>query len=181
MATVATSWVARNLGSKMNIGFGNHHFIMIQPGGFAMPGGIEIKNAGGTDFLTLGAFNSDEGNMVFEANNESDVGAATEILTGSGLGRFLNPFDWGAQKHEVTPPHQGVAVFAVEVVQRALNYKRNTDSTPLKYTLSDDNCASWVNTLFKVVGVSAAERKRLGQFWGVDWAEQLEIPDHLFN
>ena len=179
MGTATVFWNGRNLGSSWNIGLGNHHYILIVVNGICLPTTIRTQTHNGVEFMTLGAF-SVGGNMVFEANNISDVASAKDIFDNTPIKDFFNPFDWGTQKHKVTPPTGNDTQFAILATQLAQNYERNTRIKPLPYTLSDDNCASWVNTLFKVAGISESERRRLGQFWGIDWAEKLEIPENLF-
>lgn len=179
MGKVATYWNSRNLGSRWNIGAGNHHYILIVVSGICLPTPIKTQTHNGTEFMTLGAF-SVGGNMVFEPNNGSDSASAKDIFDKTPLKDFFNPFDWGTQKHLVKPPNGNAFQFAAAVTQFALNYQAKTKINPLPYSLVDDNCASWVNTLFKVAGISLDERIRLGQFWGIDAAEKLEIPENLF-
>ena len=179
MGSAQVCWNARNLGSAYNIGAGNHHYILIVVDGICLPTPIKTQIHNEVEFLTLGAF-SVGGNMVFEANNASDSASAKELFNNTPIKDFFNPFDWGAQTHKVTPPSGSSLQFAIKTIQLALNYEKNTKVNPLPYTIYDDNCAAWVNTLFKVAGVSDSERRRLGQFWGVDWAEKVEIPESLF-
>jgi hypothetical protein len=180
MGTVATFWNSRNLASSWNIGAGNHHYILIVVEAVRLPTTIKTQTHNGAEFMTLGAF-SVGGNMVFEANNASDSASAKDIFDKTPIKDFFNPFDWGTQQHLVKPPGGNAFQFASNVTQFALNYQAKTKVNPLPYGLFDDNCASWVNTLFKVAGISAAERVRLGQFWGIDAAEKLEIPEDLFR
>ena len=180
MGTVATFWNSRNLASRWNIGAGNHHYILIVLEAVHLPAAIKTQKHNEVEFMTLGAF-SVGGNMVFEANNASDSASARDIFNKTPIKDFFNPFDWGTQKHLVKPPNGNAFQFAATITQFALNYQAETKINPLPYGLFDDNCAAWVNTLFKVAGISAAERVRLGQFWGIDAAEQLEIPEELFK
>lgn len=176
MAETNVYWNARNLGSRFNFGFGNHHYILISIGDNGLQTSITHQTTNGFKFLTLGAFNID-GNMVFQANNESDVVSAKEVFGEYGG----NWFDWGTQKHKVNPPFGDGKQFAEYCIKLALNYERNTKTNPLPYSLVDENCAAWVNTLFKAANVSRAERRRIGEFWGVDWGEEDKIPIRLFN
>lgn len=180
MGTIATFWNARNLASRWNIGAGNHHYILIVVDGVRLPTPFRTQTHNKAEFITLGAF-SVGGNMVFEANNASDSASAKDLFDNTPIKDFFNPFDWGTQKHLVKPPDGNAFRFAANVAQFALNYQAKTKINPLPYTLTDDNCASWVNTLFKVAGIPSDERIRLGQFWGIDAAEKLEIPEDLFT
>ncbi len=180
MGKATVNWIARNLGSRFNIGLGNHHYILILIDNICLPTAIPTQKHNGAEFVTLGGF-SKGGNMIYIPNEPSDVLSAKDLLDNTPIWDFFNPFDWGTQKHYVKPPKGNDTAFANEVVRLAENYKRNTARNPLEYGLFDDNCAAWVNTLFKVAGVPKYQREKLGQFWGIDAAERLEIPSHLFK
>ena len=49
------------------------------------------------------------------------------------------------------------------------------------YSLIDENCAAWVNTMLKKAGISDEIREDLGEFWGIDWGEEDLIPDQFFE
>lgn len=179
MGSATVNWMGRNLADPRNP-FGNHHYILILADSGLLSTWMPVLEYKGSRFLTLGGF-SVGGNMVFNANNEADVASAKDLLDNTPIWDLLNPFDWGTQKHYVRPPSGSDFLFANAVIQLADNYRKNTAVNPLPYTVYDDNCAAWVNTLLKVAGVSKSERTKLGQFWGIDWAERLEIPNSLFN
>lgn len=84
------------------------------------------------------------------------------------------------QGHKVNAPTGDSRSFAQRLVQLALNFQENSKTSPIPYALFGDNCAAWVNTLFKVAGVSFTDRMRAGQFWGIDACEKKEIPDKMF-
>lgn len=173
MAQPKIYWSARNLSGWWNP-FGNHHFVLITS---APPilnlSPVRYKNE---SIMTLGAFMVD-GFMVFDANNSSDIQSVKDKID--------NPAGWepslDMQKHRVAPPYGVDLYFAQGLVVRALRYQQNTKVTPFRYELFGDNCAAWVNTLFKGYGVPDGERRRAGQFWGIDAGERLEIPEALFN
>ncbi|MEM7111124.1 MAG: hypothetical protein AAF614_01740 [Chloroflexota bacterium] len=50
----------------------------------------------------------------------------------------------------------------------------NKASLPL-YKLVDDNCASWVNSMFASLGISEAERRSIGDQVGFDFGEDGKI------
>jgi hypothetical protein len=166
-------WSARNLAGWWNP-FGNHHFVLIRT---AKPilsvGPVHYK---GEDFMTLGGF-SVNGLLKFEANNSTDVQSVKDKI--DTLGVWEPSLDM--QKHRVAPPYGVDRWFAEGLVVRSLYFEENSRSTPMPYELFGDNCAAWVNTLFKVVGVTLGERRRAGQFWGIDAGERLEIPEEMFQ
>ena len=178
--SVSVSWNARNLGSRFNVGAGNHHYILIVVGSAPLSNGFPTLTHSSKDFFTLGGF-SEGGNMVFGTNNSSDVASAKECLDGTGFWEFLNPLDWGTQRHIVAPPNGDAQGFATEVCRLARNYEKNTAVKPHPYDLANDNCAAWVNTLFEVIGISESDRDDYGEFWGIDWGEEDPIPKELFD
>jgi hypothetical protein len=166
-------WSARNLWDWWNP-FGNHHFVLIRTA-------VKILNLTpiqykGENFLTLGGF-SINGVLTFQANNSSDVQSVKEKID--------DPSQWepnlDLQKHRVAPPYGVDLWFAQGLVVRSLYFEQNTRFTPMPYELFGDNCVAWVNTLFKVVGVPLGERRRAGQFRGIDAGERIEIPEDMFN
>lgn len=179
MGKATVNWIGRKLGSRFNP-FGNHHYILILIDKICLPTGIPTQRHNGAEFLTLGGFSIND-NMVFVANDVSDNLSAKDLLDNTPIWDFFNPFDWGTQKHYVKPPGGNDTAFANQVIRLAEIYGKNTAVEPLPYRLFSDNCAAWVNTLFKVAGVPQHEREELGQFWGIDAAERVEIPEHLFQ
>jgi hypothetical protein len=166
-------WSARNLADWWNP-FGNHHFVLIKtdaPILSVTP--LEYK---GEHFMTLGGFSID-GVLTFQANNSSDVQAVKD--------RIDDPAGWepdmDLQKHRVAPPYGVDLWFAQGLVVRSLYFEENSRATPIPYELFGDNCSAWVNTLFKVVGVPIGERRRAGQFRGIDAGEGVDIPESMFE
>lgn len=166
-------WSARNLGAWWNP-FGNHHFVLIMTA--AHFGGLTPTQYKGESFLTLGGF-SVNGLLKFEANNSSDVQSVKDKIDGLS---WSEP-NLDLQKHRVAPPNGSDPAFARELVRRSLIFEQNSKATPIPYELFGDNCSAWVNTLFKVCGVPIGERRRAGQFRGIDAGERIEIPEELFE
>lgn len=166
-------WSARNLSNWWNP-FGNHHFVLIK---IAVPilsvNPVQYK---GEHFMTLGGF-SINGFLTFQANNSSDVQSVKD--------RIDDPSGWepdmDLQKHRVAPPYGVDLWFAQSLVVHSLYFEENSKASPIPYELFGDNCAGWVNTLFKVVGVPLGERRRAGQFRGIDAGERIELPESLFK
>src|SRR5262249_54591930 len=166
-------WSARNLYAWWNA-FGNHHFVLIKtPKAILTVNPVEYK---GEYFMTLGGFSVD-GLLKFEANNASDVQSVKDKIDG----RSWSEPNLDMQKHRVAPPYGVDLWFAQGLVVRSLYFERNVSATAIPFHLFSQNCAAWVNTLFKVVGVPLGERQRAGQFRGIDAGERLEIPEDLFE
>ena len=180
MAETSVRWNARNLRGRFNVGFGNHHYILVVADAIPIPNEYPKLSYAGHDFFTLGGF-SVGGNMVMKHNNHNDVTSAKECLDGGGFWEFVNPADWGTQSHIIRPPNGCPFSFASDVCRLARNYERNTAINPHPYDIYDDNCASWVNTLFKVLGLTKRQRQKYGEFWGMDWGEEDPIPESLFR
>ena len=64
------------------------------------------------------------------------------------------------------------------VIQLTTNFASKAN---IRYSLLDANCAAWVNTLFKVAGVSETDREKAGEFFGIDWGEEDLIPESFFQ
>jgi hypothetical protein len=171
---VKVFWAARDLAGSP---WGNHHFILICfKSNYSFPR-ILTKKEGGVNFITLGGFKNN-GNLVFTENEASDVQSVKEVIDPSMAGAFS---DFDMEYNRVTAPSGGEWAFAQTLVDQAFNFKRNTATSPVPFDLRDSNCAAWVNTMFKIAGVSAATRLKAGEFSGMDWAEEDEIAASLFK
>lgn len=175
MADVEVYWAARDLAGSP---FGNHHFILIMlPENYSMQQ-IKTQTEGSQRFVTLGGF-AESGNLVFKSNDSSDVQSVKEVLNPSLRSWYTADYDM--ERNKITPPTGGGWNFATTLERLAFNYEKNTKTSPVPYSLKNENCAAWVNTILKVAGVSAGERIRLGEFSGIDWGEEDEIPESLFK
>lgn len=182
MNEIGVFWMSRNLGIDLvNPGVANHHYILITLSDEVCNWGkFKVVSFRETKFMTLGGF-SDGQNMVYRANDSNDTASMKEIIGRGLFARIINPFDWDTQKHSVRSPMGSNLQFAQKIVQLAENYERNTRANPFVYRLFWGNCASWVNTIFKIAGVSEQERRSKGQFIGIDAGENLVIPEKLFK
>lgn len=178
MPDVHVYWAARDLDGPP---VGNHHFVLITfDESVAFPP-IPTQMEKGQRFITLAAVKSADGkgNLVFAANQRADVTSVRE---------FINPdehvswykADFDMEQHEVTPVGNALT-FAQRLVQLAQVFDRNSKTSPIPYSLRDENCAAFVNTLLKLAGVPATQRLDLGEFSGVDWGEEDTVPDRLFR
>ena len=52
---------------------------------------------------------------------------------------------------------------------QTLQYEINRYLNNCPYTLIDENCAAWVNTILEHAGIPSDIREELGEFWGIDF------------
>ncbi len=166
-------WSARDLASSPT---GNHHFILIYLDAiYSLPPFATLIEKE-TRFVTLGAF-SVGGNLAFIANEPSDVTSVREEINTKKRGWFS---DFDLEKNRVPSPLASDQKFAETLVKQALAFKVNTQSKKIEFSLSSQNCAAWVNTMFKIAGVTQANRESFGEFNGVDWGEEGLLDESLF-
>ncbi len=166
-------WAARDF----SVGLGNHHFILIKLCGGASTLKFPAETHKGQKFVTLGGFAGGLGKpMHMEANNRDDVAAVKEMLDPSRVKWYRS--DWDTEAHRVRPPGGGDLAFAQTVARVADNFRKKQGK--VTYNLLDRNCATWVNTLFKVAGVPRSARVRAGEFSGIDWGEEALLPASAF-
>lgn len=78
--------------------------------------------------------------------------------------------------HEIPTPQGMTDTQFIKALQKAIyEYQNNCP-----YSLVDENCAAWVNSMLERVGIPQSERERLGEFFGVDWGEEDLIPSQYF-
>lgn len=168
-------WCARDLNG---VAWGNHHFILIYLSPvYGLPP-LTVLAEKGVRFVTLGGFKVGA-NLEFKANEASDVKSVREGLNPSKRSWWRADYD--IERHRVPSPLSSDQQFAVKLVQQAQAYKVNTQTKPVKYSLANENCAAWVNTMFKVAGVKKAARTNHGEFFGIDWGEEDLIDESLFK
>ena len=180
-------WCARDLDG---IPIGNHHFILIvapnTTGGFDGESVLtEDASEGTTYFYTIGAFKKENEDLKFikvSINQNADVQAVREYLDPDEHTNPIEP-DFDLEPHFVAPPSGSIENFISSVVQLAVNYKSKEDNIeypPIPYSLIDENCSAWINTLFKVAGIGKSEREELGEFFGIDFGEEDLISEEFF-
>lgn len=179
---VGVYWCARDLD---NSPIGNHHFILLvcpdtsnlfdvrAPEEENTPEGIVY-------FYTVGAFKGSPGVpdlLKAIINQHTDVKAVREYVDPDQHTSPLEP-DYDLEPHLVNPPSGSSREFIEQVVQLTKNF---ISKGVIQYALIDENCAAWINTLFKVAGVSEADRDEAGEFFGIDWGEEDLIPEEFFS
>jgi hypothetical protein len=172
-------WCARDLAHSP---VGNHHFVLIVAQSSQNQLGEQAKseeaNGHATHFLTLGGFKVNS-LLELKINEESDVKSVREFLDPEEHTSVLIP-DLDLEPHRVVPPGmQTELAFREKIAVLATNFKNHKPS--IDYKLKDENCSAWVNTLFKIAGVSDPDRDRLGEFFGIDWGEEDLISEAFFH
>lgn len=84
--------------------------------------------------------------------------------------------DWDGEMHEIPTPQGMTDTQFINALQKAIDEYQNN----CLYSLVDENCAAWVNSMLERVGIPKSERDRLGEFFGVDWGEEDLIPSQYF-
>ena len=171
--TFNVHWCARDLASSP---VGNHQFILIYMDPiYGLPPFSPLEEKG-IKFMTLGAFNVG-GSLKFRENEPSDVLSVREFINPKKRGWFS---DLDLAKHRVTSPLGSDQRLAETLVKQATAFKVKTQAENIKYSLANNNCSAWVNTMFKCAGVSLANRKSYGEFFGIDWGEEDLLEEAFF-
>ena len=167
-------WTARDLSSFF---WGNHQFILITFGVNESSVKTKVNDENGTKFIIL-AGHQPQGNLIFLPNEPDDVKSVREFITPSSISGWS---DFDLERHSISPPTGGGLSFANKLEELAYKYESNTKDNPVDYDLWDRNCATWVNTLLKVANVPESERKKAGEFNGIDWGEEDLLDENLFK
>lgn len=172
-------WCARDLAS---FPIGNHHFILIVvPSSqtlLGQPTQSEEVEGNITHFLAVGGFKVGD-LLKMKVNEESDVKSVREFIDPEEHTSLLVP-DLDLEPHRVPPPNgETEAEFRDRIVMLAANF--DNQNPEVEYTLRDENCSAWANTLFKVAGITESDRDELGEFFGIDWGEEDLISESFFN
>jgi len=165
-------WTARDLASSP---IGNHHFLTFIPDNPNDFTGQTTDLGSGSQGWTNGGQNKN-GNLVSTPNEANDLQSVREHLdpTNYPPGFFS---DWDAEMHEIPTPQGMTDTEFINALQKAINEYQ--DNCP--YSLVDENCAAWVNSMLERVGIPESAREALGEFFGVDWGEEDLIPRQYFE
>lgn len=175
-------WAARDLAGSP---WGNHHFILVVQGTPKITSTMSVKwqSCAGTEFMTIATFKKNLGGtnrLVLGYNETSDVHSVKEVLNPKIAAKQWSDFDMA--RHEVSPPGGKTKdAFVKDILVKAEAYKKNEAKKNVPYSLVDENCACWVNSLFKACGVSKKARLTAGEFPGFDWGEEDEIDASYFK
>ncbi|GEM_PF-5809482 len=90
--------------------------------------------------------------------------------------------DW-CEGHLIPPAHLGSDKELMRAIEEKVhNFIAHYEGgDTVDYSLLDSNCETFVNSVLKVLGYSEDIRERLGEFSGIDWAEEDLIPDRFFE
>ena len=167
-------WSARDLAEKP---LGNHHFITVKFTNkqsadiFYLTNRIPYRIMDSKYFFTVAGFlNEENENLECEFNNKYDVISVQENIN-PDLKGFRSDYDY--ESHPINPPSRmNSQEFIEKIVQLSLNYLENQKTESIEYSVANYNCAAWVNTLFKKIGISDNVRLKKGEFSGFDWGEE---------
>jgi len=168
-------WCARDLGGSP---IGHHHFVLIVGDeNLKAFDDIEVIHKGSIYFYTFAAFKADtdknEDRLKEEVNNETDVWSVNEEC-------HWWKHDFDIQPHKITELSESDYSEIMGYMDNYYENQNKKDGVP-EYDLTDCNCASWVNTLFKTMGISRSARDDYGEFWGVDWGEEDLFDETYFT
>ena len=146
-------WAAQQVSFSM---LGNHHFMFFLSlsSGPKFNTGAIVSKVGSYKFFTLSVNTTPGREMMLNANDVDDQRAVKNWLQGKNPNRF--------QLNEVPSPSGSGVIFANKLLRLARVYNKNVKKYQLKYHLTDLNCASAVNSIFKAAGVS---KKNSSQMW----------------
>ena len=164
-------WCARDLA-----GFpvGNHHFLAFIPDNPNDFTGKTVDMGGGSQGWTNGG-QPKGGKLVSTPNEGNDLQSVRELRDPQNYppGTFS---DWDGEMHEIPTPQGMTDTQFINALQKAIDEYQNN----YPFSLVDENCAAWVNSMLERVGIPKSERDRLGEFFGVDWGEEDLIPSQYF-
>lgn len=187
-------WSSRDMGPSP---IGNHHFTLfvyenkeqarrIADKGIAETFSEENDKGVRIYFSTLGVSkdNKTKG-IIIESSPKLDRKAIKEISKEENTGALSYDLDF--QGHRVPPEMASPAFTSAEemmmaISERYMNFNAHFDAGDrIPYKLANENCACITNTLMKVLGYSESVRRKLGEFWGVDWGEEDLVDDRYFE
>jgi hypothetical protein len=171
-------WAARNIGP---LPIANHHFIVLVTSkdtvfNDTLPFEIETSTWRTNYFFIVAGFKlgGDE-NLQAVLNPKNDVLSFRQLYYPEN---YTNITDFQFEMKRVVPPNNmNDTEFVNFIFQLTKNY---ADNGGTKYDLRDDNCATWVNTVMWIAGITDTHRMELGQFCGIDWGQQKLLDPYLF-
>ena len=168
-------WCARDLAG---VPWGNHHFLTFIPDNPQDFNPTSMKDLGNGDlgWTNGGHKDSTTGNLVTLLNEQNEVAAIRELRDPTN---YPPDFwsDWDAEMHEITTPNGLTDTQFINLIINEIG--RYNNQCP--FSLIDENCAAWVNTILQHIGISDTDREILGEFNGMDWGEEDIIPIKYFE
>ncbi len=161
-------WCARDLKSSP---IGNHHFfLLVVDKDMEIFGNNKVNEKDKVMFYTFGGF--DKGKLKEIVNNDTDVKSVNEKT------KWWKP-DLDIEAHKIIEIKDEDFN---NIIDKMSNYDYNQDNKGVpKYTLSNSNCASWVNVFLESIGIPQYLREKYGEFRGVDWGEEDAFDPKYFK
>ena len=136
-------------------------------------------------FTTMGVGKSGSGNKIkINFNPCSDLKAIHEIAKKGNTNWYRPDYDYEGHSVPCDPSSNKYASseeLMNDILYRVYNFnKRYNAGKTVDYSLIDRNCATLVNSIFKVLGYDDLG-KEIGKFKGIDWGEEKLIPDYFFD
>ncbi len=176
-------WCARDLDIDWSP-IGNHHFLLfVGNANMSIFPGKSALNESEKYFMTVGAgaesSNPTNWGMIrMEVNYKADVKAVREGINPDKHVKWYRA-DYDIEAHKIK--ELSTADFQ-KIKGYLINYSFNQDNNKVDdYDLDDNNCASWVNTLMKAMGISYDKREDYGEFNGFDWGEEENFDEKFFT
>ncbi len=166
-------WCARDLAPSP---WGNHHFLTFIPDNPNDFTGQTTDMGHGDQGWTNGGQKSPGGLLLSTPNEVNDIQSIRELRdpTSYPPGSWS---DWDAAMHEIPTPQGMTDSQFIQALQNEIdNYNNNCP-----FSLVDENCAAWVNSMLDRIGIPQQLREQLGEFPGIDWGEEDLIPSRYFE
>lgn len=185
-------WSARDMDPSP---VGNHHFITFvynskeQAIRVTQQWGNHYKSEQNDNdltvfFTTMGVATSDN-KIIITFNPSSDLKAIHEIAKKDNTNLYGWDYDYKGHRVSYTLSSNNYASFEElmnAILQRVSNFNKHYDAgITVDYSIIDENCEAFVNSIFKVLGYPKDVREEIGEFPGFDWGEEDLIPDSFFD
>lgn len=176
-------WCARDLSGIKALG--NHHFLTIffhseyiakqMTSAFGIGYKTEKVGSSYRYFTTIGAFTD----LTCKFNQSDDVFSVREKLDPDQHTSVWKA-DFDMERHFIAPQSRWSERQQIELIITAAKNFQKHKSRP-GYDLNDTNCATFVNSLLKYLNYSYSYRVKKGEFDGIDWGEENNIPRRYFD
>ncbi len=187
-------WSSRDLASSP---IGNHHYLLFvydtkeeasqAAVAFSKLGNnYKIKEIKSQDkckkskwVLTLALFKGKDGKIDMQPNNADDIKSYEESYLNETKW-YKNDFDY--EGHEISPINgMSEYEFTVKLIENYKTFLDNINTKLPDYSLFTQNCATFVSGFLGSVGFSMDQRKKLGDFQGVDRGYDSDAFDKYFT
>ncbi|MCW8796261.1 MAG: hypothetical protein OQK67_04280 [Chlorobium sp.] len=189
-------WASRDIDPAF---LGNHHFFIFMYkdeeqakrvtgrwDGWHVRYRREVNDAGlAVYFTTVGVGTDSSDNIKYKFNPESDIWAINEIAKESNTDA-LSP-DKDLQAVRLSPDVSSHNIPSYEDLMNALlgrifNFNKNREmGNTITYHLFTQNCSAGVNTVLSTLGFPDAYREQMGEFSGIDMAEESIVAAELYS